>query len=597
MYCHQDRETLANFLSLLQSRQELLESPADALDNAMFTLSYANALLRRVALYSKQRTLPRQLLITGPTQSGKSTLVNLLLGTEAAEASPLAGYTRHPQGFVNTPVTESMYAEMEQLFPDWVRGSRCREETEQGRIYALDWLEQHQQFADQPAVVWDSPDFDSVSSRDYQESLPLVCAMADAICLVVSREKYADQSVWRLLRLISPLETPLLICLNKTSGSDRAALLQSLEQRLQEEEISYSSIVTLPYLNDEDTRLIETEAGMALREVAKDLLNDAPERIPSANLQALLQREWSQWTDPLRQELAAGSHWRHKVESALQEALELYERDYLRHPQYSDTLQRAILSLLELLEVPGAAKALVKTRQLLTWPARKLKGLISEQLDKRGSGQQDQETKILSETFDHLLLQLRHTTAEEVTAARGGTVDWWRNLSVGLTADQESIAASFNHEIELYQAEFTQEIEAAGRSLYSYLEDHPATLNSLRAARITADAAAVVLAIKTGGIGLNDFILTPAMLAFTSMLAEGAVGRRMQQVEQELKEKQRSAVASRLFEGVVVEQLLQLPQEMSHAGCYSISQEMLDAAEKSLYLKPAVVHFVDVIRL
>lgn len=224
----------------------------------------------------------------------------------------------------------------------------------------------------------------------------------------------------------------------------------------------------------------------------------------------------------------------------------------------------------------------MKARQVLTWPARKVKGLISEQIDKRGKSQQDYETKILTESFDHLLLQLRHTIAEQVDTAGVDTTHWWRNLSSRLAADSGSIAASFNHEIAQYQTAFTQEIEAAGRSLYNYLEQHPATLNSLRAARVTTDAAAVVLAIKTGGIGLNDLILTPVMLSFTSMLAEGAVGRRMQQVERELKEKQRDAVASGLFAGIAAEQLLRLPQVMSRSGCYGISLEMLNAAESSL---------------
>lgn len=582
MLAHRERDALAEFLCLLQSRQQLLAAPADALDNAVFTLSYANALLRRIALFSECRTLPRQLLITGPTQSGKSTLVNLLLGTEAAKASPLAGYTRHPQGFGNTQITEPMQAEMEALFPDWVMCSRCQQEQEQVRAFSLEQIEQQRPFTDQPAIVWDSPDFDSVSSRDYQESLPLVCAMADAICLVVSREKYADQSVWRLLRLIAPIETPLLICINKTSDSDRAVLLQSLEKRLQEEAISYTGLVTLPYLNDENTQLIESNAGMVLRGSAKAMLEAAPEQIPSEHLQALLKREWHQWTAPLSQELSAANHWRHAVETALQEALAIYERDYLRHPQYSETLQRAIISLLELLEVPGMAKSLVKAREFLTWPARKLKGLISEQIDKRGKLPQDQESKILTETFDHLLLQLKHTSAEQINSADVNTAHWWRNLANRLATDDGSIAASFNTEIAQYQAAFTQEIEAAGRSLYNYLKEHPATLNSLRAARVTTDAAAVVLAIKTGGIGLNDLILTPAMLSFTSMLAEGAVGRRMQQVERELKEKQRLAVESSLFKGNVAEQLLRLPQVMSQTGCYGIAQEMLDEAEKSL---------------
>lgn len=62
MLVYWERDVLAEFICPLQSRQELLAAPADALDNAIFSLSYANALLRRVALFSEQRTIPRQLV-------------------------------------------------------------------------------------------------------------------------------------------------------------------------------------------------------------------------------------------------------------------------------------------------------------------------------------------------------------------------------------------------------------------------------------------------------------------------------------------------------------------------------------------------------
>ena len=49
-------------------------------------------------------------------------------------------------------------------------------------------------------------------------------------------------------------------------------------------------------------------------------------------------------------------------------------------------------------------------------------------------------------------------------------------------------------------------------------------LNTLRATRMSADIAAVVVAIKTGTVGVSEALLTPAMLSVTSTLTEGAVG-------------------------------------------------------------------------
>lgn len=64
---------------------------------------------------------PPQLAVLGPTQTGKSTVVNLLLGCPAAEISPLAGFTVHPQGFWAGP-PDQPDAWTAVLLPGW---SRC----------------------------------------------------------------------------------------------------------------------------------------------------------------------------------------------------------------------------------------------------------------------------------------------------------------------------------------------------------------------------------------------------------------------------------------------------------------------------------------
>jgi hypothetical protein len=52
-------------------------------------------------------------------------------------------------------------------------------------------------------ILWDSPDFDSISAGVYQRGLLELLGRADAYVVVLSKEKYADLSVWTMLRLRS----------------------------------------------------------------------------------------------------------------------------------------------------------------------------------------------------------------------------------------------------------------------------------------------------------------------------------------------------------------------------------------------------------
>ena len=88
------------------------------------------------------------------------------------------------------------------------------------------------------------------------------------------------------------------------------------------------------------------------------------------------------------------------------------------------------------------------------------------------------------------------------------------------------------------------EIDSAAQSLYQKLKEQPATLNSLRATRVTADAAAVVLAVKSGGLGAVDLVLAPAMLSLTTLLTEGALGKYMDRIQRQLTAYQEKEVQS-----------------------------------------------------
>ncbi|MCB1757589.1 MAG: GTP-binding protein, partial [Gammaproteobacteria bacterium] len=100
--------------------------------------------------------------------------------------------------------------------------------------------------------------------------------------------------------------------------------------------------------------------------------------------------------------------------------------------------------------------------------------------------------------------------------------------------------------------------------------------------RVTADAAAVGLALKTGGIGLNDFLLAPAMLSVTSMLTESALGRYIDRVKAKLRIEQLDAVKSQLLEGYLKTSLLQLAEQSGASAQSTITEQALQKARSLL---------------
>jgi hypothetical protein len=107
-------------------------------------------------------------------------------------------------------------------------------------------------------------------------------------------------------------------------------------------------------------------------------------------------------------------------------------------------------------------------------------------------------------------------------------------------------------------------------------------LNSLRATRVTTDAAAIALTLHMGGIGVHDLIFAPAMLTVTSLLTESAIGSYMHKLEHDLKQHQLSTVKQTLFVESIRTKLLALPEQLSTMTHFNISPDQLKAAEHQL---------------
>jgi GTPase SAR1 family protein len=560
---------------LLRSQQRLQQAGITQVDPS---LVLGEALLRYQRLYAKCEQPPLHLVVVGPTQAGKSSVVNWLLDTEVAGVNALAGYTRHAQGFTTAALSEAANQCIEQYFSGWEKSPQADLTGQLLEAYSLELVTSRTQLSGQPLVIWDSPDFDSVSSRSYRNVVLKQLAMADMVLFVVSKEKYADQTVWNTLKLIQPLQLPLLLCINKIPPGSADELTTALRQRLDHEQID-ASIIDLPYQQDaESTQLISAKLVQSVTPVLDQISSKR-----SVNAAAFLKQHWQQWVAPLQEELAQHEVWQQKVDDALVVACQAYQDNYLRAPLYAETMQQAVVRLLELLEIPGLADTLGRARHVLTWPARKLRGIFSTgSVQLSAQERQSRETVILEEVVAQALISLQHAAAQQIGQPDSQNRHWWTALSNELTARDQGLRNNLQVAVKNYQEDFADNIEQAAQELYRHLQKHPAALNSLRIARVTVDAAAVVLALKTGGIGLNDLVLTPAMLSFTSFLTEGAVGQYMQNVEKQLKHAQQQAVCGGLLQEQLHDRLLNIPDAMSQQTTYGISAEQLEEAKRAI---------------
>jgi hypothetical protein len=561
---------------------------AGELTRRVAALQLADASLRDLAALDNGVPRPPQVAVMGPTQTGKSTVVNLLFGIHVAEVSPLAGFTIHPQGFA-LPRREGGEEWVSHFFPGWERLDNAGLSRDRLDCYTLSRLGGETPGLPAGTVVWDTPDFDSFKAHTYQRGVLEVAALADVVVLVVSKEKYADLSVWKTLQLLEPLHRALVVCVNKVGEDARQLLVDALRARLAEltSMAGRAEIVALPYCPDVNGLLSSPPPGAADLRAAIERAHAGVDRSRRATgVRRLLQQHWAAWMEPVGVELEAASRWEQAIDAAIGRALVSYRDEFLDHPQRFDSFRLAIVELLQLLELPGLARSLTRLRQVLTWPARQLfdsRRMKSLTGRLRGKAVHDLpgEELVLRDLLEQLLTALSRDALRQGTPRSQGAA-FWQALAVRVNDRQAQLAAAFAVAVHRHHLAFQPEIEAAAHELYAHLQQRPALLNSLRAARVTTDAAAVALALKTGGVGLNDLLFAPAMVSLTSMLTEGALGSYMTHVANQLKQRQYAAVEAHVFAGPVRQALVGLAEDLDAPGLFGISRAECEAAERAL---------------
>ncbi|MDH3638224.1 MAG: 50S ribosome-binding GTPase, partial [Gammaproteobacteria bacterium] len=358
---NQPAETLSAFIERLREKYSSAaaatkESANESPSRAVLELTLGSAALRDYQLRRSGAISLPQIAVVGPTQVGKSTVVNLLLGRDLALVSSLAGYTKHLQGFA-VGSNEPGLRGIERYFGAWEQRGQQDLEPDEVRTYSLTQVpETNTLLADRPYLVWDTPDFDSFSSRRYRASVMEIIGSSDLILVVLSKEKYGDLSVWNMLGLIRGLKKRIIIAVNKLPGDACTLILDSVHQRLTEHGLAEPviKVVPLPYVAGATLEFVHDESAAVLRSVVGDNLSmdAAADRVSKAAV--FIHEHWPDWISPVKVEHQCEAEWRAAVDQTVKEGADFYRQQYLETQQY-DTFRRAVIRLLELLEVPALA--------------------------------------------------------------------------------------------------------------------------------------------------------------------------------------------------------------------------------------------------
>lgn len=519
---------------------------------------------------------PRHVSIFGGTQVGKSTIMNVLAASASARVHHTAGYTRHAQAFVPSALEDiDLFGENPESFKGFTRVTPEELDPQRPDIYSVQLLANSPPLS--TAVLWDAPDCDAVDWGFYQRALVETVTLADVVVYVTSKEKYAVNSILEWVLLLLEAQIPVIGVLNMTPRAQQADILRSMREALskvaarQESKPSNTApgelpkapledIIAFEYVPDGDVSLLygyDYQPSLELRRQVQLHLDDLaqnPQSRPHAALD-FSRKYLPAILSPALTELEAARQWDQEIDLALERFLEDYEKRYLNDPQRYDAFNRVGLEILALLNppIPGLQETLAYVRKILSLPARLILGAVRMLWNLAFSGGQSHagakvsaELQTYQEAHEQLLSSLARSIARHRTKSLHHP--FWDALDGLWEGRVKEIQSEFHTQLEAHRQRSEQWIRETAQAIYNELAKDPVRLNFLRTSRIAADAAAIVVSIKTGGHGdiLHDIIVAPALMtlveAVTQQLTDSYVQVRRQELRQKLLEDTRSFV-------------------------------------------------------
>jgi len=225
------------------------------LDGIVEQREAASAAVRQIDDYIRPRLAdldaPLLAVVGGSTGSGKSTIVNALLGVATTRVGVIRPTTRQPI-LVHSPVDAGWFAS-DRILPGLARvrgrvsapgtaASDAGDTPEAARISELMLLE-HEAVPRSLAII-DAPDIDSVADENRALAAQLLAA-ADLWLFVTTANRYADAVPWRLLESAAARQITVGVVLNRVPPGAVDEVLPDLRTMLADRGLADAPVFTI----------------------------------------------------------------------------------------------------------------------------------------------------------------------------------------------------------------------------------------------------------------------------------------------------------------------------------------------------------------
>ncbi|WP_159611278.1 dynamin family protein [Glutamicibacter sp. JC586] len=218
---------------------------------------------------------PLLAVVGGSTGSGKSTLVNSLLGEQVSISGAVRPTTRTPVLAFNP--SDQLFFESERVLPELSRvtGQGFSVSGDSSRNDAL-LMTPHNQVP-QGLAILDAPDIDSVSDDNRALAGQLLNA-ADLWIFVTTANRYADALPWDLLTDAGVRNITVCVVLNRVPLGAEKDIVPDLRRLLAEKNLDSSLLHVLNETQLSENKLIPADQVAPLLKWLSDLAADATKR-------------------------------------------------------------------------------------------------------------------------------------------------------------------------------------------------------------------------------------------------------------------------------------------------------------------------------
>lgn len=258
------------------------------LDGIVEQREAAAAAVRQIDDYIRPRLAdldaPLLAVVGGSTGSGKSTIVNALLGVATTRVGVIRPTTRQPI-LVHSPVDAGWFAS-DRILPGLARvrgrvsapgtpASAAGDTPEAARISELMLLE-HESVPRSLAII-DAPDIDSVADENRALAAQLLAA-ADLWLFVTTANRYADAVPWRLLEGAAGRQITVGVVLNRVPPGATDEVLPDLRAMLAARGLADAPVFTIDEQPLDDLGMLPASAVAGPRAWLEGIAGDRASR-------------------------------------------------------------------------------------------------------------------------------------------------------------------------------------------------------------------------------------------------------------------------------------------------------------------------------